>query len=64
MAKTKMNLDKLVSRTKIYLVIIAVILIILSIIEPKAIIPAILTYIIVVIYTIWSKNTICKLHKK
>ena len=56
MAKTKMNLDKLVSRTKIYLVIIAVILIILSIIEPKAIIPAILTYIIVVIYTIWSNN--------
>ena len=47
MAKTKMNLDKLVSKTKIYLVIIAVILIILSIIEPKAIIPAILTYIIV-----------------
>ena len=56
MAKTKMNLDKLVSRTKIYLVIIAVILIILSIIEPKAIIPSILTYIIVVIYTIWSNN--------
>ena len=56
MAKTKMNLDKLVSRTKIYLVIIAVILIILSIIEPKAIIPAILTYVLVVIYTIWANN--------
>lgn len=56
MPKTKMNLDKLISRTKIYLVIIALILIILSIIEPKAIIPSILTYIMVVIYTIWSNN--------
>ena len=56
MPKAKINLDKLISRTKIYLVIIAIILLILSIIEPKAIIPSIVTYIIVVIYTIWSNN--------
>ena len=56
MPKTKMNLDKLVSRTKIYLVIIAIILIILSIIEQKAIIPSILTFTLVVIYTIWANN--------
>lgn len=39
MLKHKMNLDKLVSRTKVYLVIIAIILIILSIIEHRAIMP-------------------------
>lgn len=56
MPKTKMNLDKLVSRTKIYLITIAIILIILSVIEPKAIIPSILTYIFIVLYTIWANN--------
>ena len=52
----KMNLDKLVSRTKIYLVVIAIILIVLSIIEPRAVIPSIILYILVVIYTIWSNK--------
>ena len=56
MLKNKMNLDKLVSRTKVYLVIIAIILIILSVIEHRAIMPAILVYILIVIYTIWSNN--------
>ena len=56
MLKHKINLDKLVSRTKVYLVIIAIILIILSIIEHRAIMPAILVYILIVIYTIWSNN--------
>ena len=56
MLKHKMNLDKLVSRTKVYLVIIAIILIILSIIEHRAIMPSILVYILIVIYTIWSNN--------
>ena len=41
MSKNKMNLDELISRTKVYLIIIAIILIVLSIIEPKAIIPSI-----------------------
>ena len=56
MLKHKINLDKLVSRTKVYLVIIAIILIILSIIEHRAIMPSILVYILIVIYTIWSNN--------
>ena len=42
MPKTKLNLDKLISRTKIYLVVIAIILVILCVVEPKAIIPSIL----------------------
>ena len=56
MLKTKMNLDKLISRTKVYLVVIAIILIILDIIKPLMIIPSIITYIIILIYTIWSNN--------
>lgn len=56
MSKNKMNLDKLISRTKIYLIIIAVILIILDIIETKAIIPSIIVYILIVIYTVWSNK--------
>ena len=56
MLKNKMNVDKLVSRTKVYLIIIAIILIILSVIEHRAIMPSILVYILIVIYTIWSNN--------
>ena len=56
MPKTKLNLDKLISRTKIYLVIIAIILVILCVVEPKAIIPSILAYIAIFVYTIWSNN--------
>lgn len=56
MPKNKRNLDKLVSRTKIYLIIIAIILIILSTIETKMIIPSAILYILVVIYTIWSNQ--------
>ena len=56
MPKTKLNLDKLISRTKIYLVVIAIILIILCVVEPKAIIPSILAYIAIFVYTIWSNN--------
>ncbi|MGN1327393.1 MAG: DHH family phosphoesterase [Clostridia bacterium] len=56
MPKNKMNLDKIISRTKIYLVIIAIILIILSILEPIAIVPSIIAYILIIIYTIWSNQ--------
>lgn len=56
MPKNKMNLDKLISRTKVYLVVIAIILVILSIIEPLAIIPSMIAYFLIVIYTIWSNN--------
>ena len=44
MPKTKLNLDKLISRTKI------------CVVEPKAIIPSILAYIAIFVYTIWSNN--------
>ena len=56
MPKTKLNLDKLISRTKIYLVVIAIILVILCVVEPKAIILSILAYIAIFVYTIWSNN--------
>lgn len=56
MPKTKLNLDKLILRTKIYLVVIAIILVILCVVEPKAIIPSILAYIAIFVYTIWSNN--------
>lgn len=56
MPKTKLNLDKLISKTKIYLVVIAIILVILCVVEPKAIIPSILAYIAIFVYTIWSNN--------
>ena len=39
MPENKKKLDHLVSRTKVYLIIIAVILIILSVLEYRAIIP-------------------------
>lgn len=56
MSKNKMNLDELISRTKVYLIIIAIILIVLSIIEPKAIIPSIVFYTLVLLYSVWSSK--------
>lgn len=56
MFKNKMNLDELISRTKVYLIIIAIILIVLSIIEPKAIIPSIVFYALVLLYSVWSSK--------
>lgn len=56
MLKTTKNLNKLISRTKVYLIVIAIILIILAIVEPRTIIPAIIFYILIVTYTIWSNN--------
>ena len=56
MSKNKMNLDELITRTKVYLIIIAIILIVLSIIEPKAIIPSIVFYALVLLYSVWSSK--------
>lgn len=56
MPKNKLNLDKLLSRTKIYIVIIAIILVVLSIIKPVMIIPSIVLFIAVVIYTVWGNK--------
>ena len=52
MSKNKMNLDELISRTKVYLIIIAIILIVLSIREPKAIIPTNVFYALVLLYSV------------
>lgn len=56
MPKNKLNLDKLLSRTKIYIVIIAIILVLLSIIKPVMIIPSIVLFIAVVLYTVWGNK--------
>ena len=48
--------DALVSKTKVYLVIIAILLIILCIIKPICIIPALVIYIAIVVYTLWTDN--------
>ena len=56
MPKNKINFDRIISRTKIYLIIIAVILLILCIIQPLAIIPLIIAFVLIVIYTIWTNQ--------
>ena len=56
MPKYKINFDRIISRTKIYLIIIAVILLILCIIQPLAIIPSIIAFVLIVIYTIWTNQ--------
>ena len=49
-------LEKIESKTKIYLVIIAILLIMLCINNMKLIIPAIIVYVGIVAYTIWVYN--------
>ena len=53
---SKFRLEKLVSRIKIYLVIIAILFIILCVMDKRAIIPSIIAYILIVLYTIWANN--------
>ena len=48
--------DNLVSRTKIYLVIILILLIILSCLQPILILPAIIVYILILTYTYFANN--------
>ena len=56
MPNNKFNIENLVSRIKIYLIIIAILLIILCVIERRAIIPSIILYLLVVLYTLWSNK--------
>ncbi len=49
-------LEKVESKTKIYLVIIAILLIILCISNVKFIIPLIILYVVIIAYTIWVYN--------
>jgi len=56
MSNSKKVLDNLVSRTKIYLVIILILLIIICINNPTFIIPAIIIYIAIVGYSYFTNN--------
>ena len=48
--------DKLVSKTKVYLVIIAILLIIVAILKPMLTIPAIIIYALIMVYTYWTNK--------
>ena len=48
--------DTLVSKTKIYLVIIAILMLVICVIKPICIIPSIIIYIVIFIYTVWTDN--------
>ena len=49
-------LEKITSRTKIYLAIIALLIIIICINEPVFIIPGIILFILILIYSYWTNN--------
>lgn len=51
---TKKIFKGLIARTKIYLIVIAVLLVLISILNIGYLIPAILVYILVLLYTYWS----------
>ena len=48
--------DNLVSRTKIYLIIILILFILISIIKPQLIIPSIILYVAILCYTYFANN--------
>jgi len=55
MGNTNNFFSKLVSKTKIYLVIIAILLLIICILKPVMIIPCIVVYILILMYA-YSTN--------
>ena len=48
--------DKLVSKTKIYLVIIAILLVLICFYEINFVTPAIILYALVLMYAYWTNN--------
>ena len=56
MSNSKKVLDNLVSRTKIYLVIILILLVVICIYNPTFIIPSIIIYIAIVGYSYFTNN--------
>ncbi len=56
MPSNKKVFDKLVSKTKIYLIIIAILLIVLCIYEINFITPSIILYVIILMYAYWTNN--------
>ena len=56
MPKNEKNFINLVSRTKIYLVIIAILLIMLCIKDTTFIVPSIVIFALIVMYSIWTNS--------
>ena len=58
MAKNKNDkkFETLISRTKIYLIIIAILLIVLCINDTSYIVPSIVIYALIIIYSLWTNN--------
>ena len=48
--------DNLVSKTKIYLIIIAILFIIICVYNNKLILPGIIIYVLILAYTRWAEN--------
>lgn len=48
--------DKLVSKTRVYLIMIAVLLVIICIIKPILIAPAAIVYVLILMYTYWTNE--------
>lgn len=56
MPKSEKNLRNLVSKTKIYLLIIAILLILLCVKDTTYIVPSIIIFAIIVIYSMWTNS--------
>ena len=56
MSKKEKNFINLVSRTKIYLAIIAILLIILCVKDTRYVVPSIIIYALIVMYSLWTNN--------
>ena len=56
MPKSEKSFINLVSRTKIYLAIIAILLIILCVKDTSYIVPSIILYALIVMYSLWTNN--------
>ena len=56
MSNNRKVLDKLISRTKIYLVIILILIIVLCILNTKLIVPSIIVYLVVLAYSYYANN--------
>ena len=56
MNHSKKVLKKIISKTKIYLAIIAILLVIICVYNPVFIVPGIIIYILLVIYAYWTNN--------
>ena len=56
MNHNKKLLQKIVSKTKIYLAIIALLLIVICVYSPAFIVPAIIIYILLLMYAYWTNN--------